>query len=99
MSTSEKLELENLDTKVKDLEKRLPWHKRFIRRYFNARMVVTGQVFEAYGFGKGWIAFGGWPKFTAWFALKFPAAALVAEVAWDHVTTVVEAAFAVASHR
>jgi len=98
MSIDDKLELKALDDRVKLVEKRLPWRKRVLRRYFSGRTFVAGQViYEPYGVVKGFILGGGLTKVAPWFALKFPVAAVILSDSWEYVVTFFQGAAAVVS--
>lgn len=99
MSIDDKLKLKSLDNEIKLVEKRLPWLRRILRRYFSGRTFVAGQViYEPYGMAKGFALGGGLTKVAPWFTLKFPVASAIFVGVWDNIVTFFEGAAAVVGH-
>ncbi len=85
--------LKHLDHQMAIHEKRLPWYRRFSRRYLSGRAAVTFFVAKHYGMAEGVIFASPIKASTAAMLAKVPFLAVL----WEHTVALFEGAVTVAS--
>lgn len=84
------MKLKTLEREIGIVEKRLPFFRRWFRRFFSGRSFIAGQlIYEPWGMFKG---------FAAGCALAGKGVLAGFAVGWEHITDLVAGAVAVAFH-